>query len=406
MISVVEINEITQLDEFRQPWQTLLAKTANASFFQSLDWLQAYWRNYGAGQKLRALIIKQDGQTIAIVPLVVRREATRLGTLRFLTYPLHDWGTFYGPIGPNPSAALTVAFRHIQQTPRDWDVVEPRYVDSAGADGGRTASAMRAVEMNPRRKAWMPASVVDLSAGWDAYWASRKTHFRTNVRSCEKKLKAKHSVEYVRYRPAGAACLPLEKGDRHVANNTIAQELGGVATSQSPFSNPRWDLYNDCEEVSRRSWQHTSATGTTLSTDSIRPFLHDCHAAAVECGASDVNLLYIDDQPAAYAYNYHFQGHVSGLRMGFDPELGRQGAGTLLQYYMLQDSCRHGDTFFDQGAGSLDCKRNWRSRVATSYAFSHFALDSTRAQLLRCKRAFDGWRGKADVAVDLDAVAV
>ena len=46
---------------------------------------------------------------LAATPLVVRREDKRFAKLRVLTYPLHDWGTFYGPIGPDPGRALAAA---------------------------------------------------------------------------------------------------------------------------------------------------------------------------------------------------------------------------------------------------------------------------------------------------------
>ena len=67
-----------------------------------------------------------------------------MGTVRVLTYPLHDWGSFYGPIGPDPGETLERrAWSTWPAARRDWDVLELRWVD-AGLDRGETKQAMQA----------------------------------------------------------------------------------------------------------------------------------------------------------------------------------------------------------------------------------------------------------------------
>ena len=95
MTDVQEIRSIDELGEIRSLWQSLLAETPGASFFQSLDWLEVYWKHFGADQKLRVLVATEAGQPVGIVPLVVHPEATKVGRLRFLTYPLDFWGSFF-----------------------------------------------------------------------------------------------------------------------------------------------------------------------------------------------------------------------------------------------------------------------------------------------------------------------
>jgi len=143
MTDVQEINEIGQLGDYRSAWQSLLAQTEGASFFRSLQWLEIYWRHFGAGQKLRTLVVSSQGRPIGILPLVVRSERTKIGRVRVLTYPLHDWGSFYGPIGADAEAILTAGLEHIRHSRRDWDIVEPRWVDDSSAEAGQTERAMR-----------------------------------------------------------------------------------------------------------------------------------------------------------------------------------------------------------------------------------------------------------------------
>ena len=57
MSEVIEINRIEDLAPYRLIWNSLLPQTRGASFFQSLDWLESYWRHFGQEQKLRVLIV-------------------------------------------------------------------------------------------------------------------------------------------------------------------------------------------------------------------------------------------------------------------------------------------------------------------------------------------------------------
>ena len=365
-LTAAEFNEVEQLSQYRRVWSELLAQTAGATFLQSLEWLEVYWRHYGPNQTLRVVIVSCDGRPIGILPLVERCETTRLGQVRVLTYAFDDWGSFYGPIGPHPAATLVAGMRHLRESQQQWDTIDLRAIHGE-QDHGRTQRAMRLNGFAPATSHWMTAAIVDLCGGWDAYWSSRKSHWRNNVRRCEKKLQERGKLTYIRYRPRGRA-----RGD----------------------GAPRWDLYNACEQLAQNSWQASSTSGTTLSHNEVRAFFRDAHARAAEAGFLDLNLLLVDDVPAAFSYNYHFQGQVTGLRMGFDHAVAREGAGIVLQYLSLKDSCQRGDRLLDMGTEYLDCKRYWHTHLVETRRCTHYAPLSFRGQALRIKRGLQGlWDG-------------
>jgi CelD/BcsL family acetyltransferase involved in cellulose biosynthesis len=252
--------------------------------------------------------------------------------------------------------------RHAQ---RDWDLLDLRWVDATGGDDEVTERAMETAGFAPKRQAWDQTAVLELDGDWDGYWRSRPQKWRENLRRDERYLNQLGNVAYVRYRPKGSA-----HGD----------------------DDPRWDLYQACIDVARRSWQGGSTTGNTLSHESVADFLRDIHDAAARTGSLDLNLLFVDNRPVAFVYNYVRDGRVYGLRMGFDPELAPAGPGRVLQWRMLEDSFRRGDSHFDLGAGSLHCKRYWWTRLVTSYRYTHFPLAAPRAQVLRLKRWYSRCR--------------
>ncbi|REK22946.1 MAG: GNAT family N-acetyltransferase [Planctomycetota bacterium] len=381
MSHVLEINDLESLAAYRLLWHSMLGETEGATFFQSLDWLELYWKHFGPQgsgdvEKLRVLIVHGPEKPIGILPLVVRRESKLIGfrewrTVRTLAYPLHDWGTSYGPLGPNPTATLLVALRHIQETPRDWDVLEFASVEEEHLDRGRTPRALEQVNLTAVDQVHDQAAQIDCRVGWEAYWASRTGKHRNNVRRTERKLAELGQVEYVRYRPEGSAC-----GD----------------------DDPRWDLFDICVELSERSWQHQASFGTTMAHESVCDFLRDVHAAAVRQGAVDINLLYLDGRPVAFTYNYHLHGNVFGLRMGFDAELEIDGLGTTLMHRSIRDGFERGDALFDLGPSYLGPKRRWWNRLVTTRRYTHYPALAWKAQTVRFGRQVRSWLKPARLA--------
>ncbi|HEX3998899.1 MAG TPA: GNAT family N-acetyltransferase [Pirellulales bacterium] len=359
MARVVEINCLERLRGYRGNWNWLLADTRGATFFQTFDWLEIYLRHFGGRLRLRVLLVSGSDGPLGILPLVVLPEATRLGTVRVLTYPMDGWGTFYGPIGPQPTATLLAGLRHVAATRRDWDLVDLRWVDADGVDKGRTRQALRAAALAASEQPLLQAAQIETSGGWKNYWSERDPDWRREVERSRRKLADLGELQFVRYRPAGASA---GEGD------------------------PRWELYDACEAIARRSWQGSSSDGTTLSHESVRGYLRDAHASAVSAGGVDLNLLRIGGRPAAFAYNYHYAGSVYGLRAGFDPAIGRSGAGSVLMRMLVEDSFCRGDELIDLGPDPLKYKRRWSTRVQTAYHYPHYAAAGLKAQALRAKR--------------------
>ena len=143
------------------------------------------------------------------------------------------------------------------------------------------------------------------------------------------------------------------------------------------------ELYGQLERLLTKLGMTVIANGANL--DDLGDYRPGMIAAGEHSVRSplDLNLLLLGDQPIAFAYNYHYCGYVYGLRIGFDPAASTEGAGTVLQRMMIEDSCRRGDQILDLGPGSAECKRFWQTRIVGVSRLTHFAASSPRAQALR-----------------------
>ena len=372
MYDLHEISDIDQLDSLRNDWEKLLETTQRASLFHTLPWFELYWRHFGAEQKLRVLVVTQDGHVEGILPLVVRKEDRKIGSVRVLTWPLDDWGSFYGPLGSDPSTLLSVGLNHINKTARNWDLIDLRWMDAKGELAAATQNAMSAAGLSSYCRVRDKTALIDTRGTWEDYLAGRTSKWRNNLRRWQKRTAERGEVTYERYRPAGAA-----QGD----------------------ADPRSDLLNQCIDIAKRSWQGTSQTGTTISHHEIRGFIRAAHKIAAQQGCLDLNMLRVDGRLVAFAYNYFFRGSVYGLRVGYDDDYSREGVGNLLYYYALEDSFRRDDHTYDLGPGSLDCKKYFWTEVIDLVQFTHFRRASLRAQALKWKGCLTGQLTPSGVAV-------
>ena len=108
--------------------------------------------------------------------------------------------------------------------------------------------------------------------------------------------------------------------------------------------------------------------------------MRDVHEAAVQAGAVDVNLLFLNDQPIAYVYGYHFGGYIDLTRIGFDPHFAKFAPGNALWSRLIRDSFERGDRVLDLGPTCLDYKRFWMTHLEPSFTYCRYASVKSQAQ--------------------------
>ena len=303
MAQVVEINDPAELSSYRLLWTKLYSETAGASFFHSLDWLETYWRHYGDRQRLRVLVVYAAESPIGILPLVVRRETTRLGTVRVLTYPLADWGSFYGPIGSTSDGHADCRPGACAATEADWDLIDLRWIDGTEACD-RTLRAMEIRGFSATTAVWAKSAQVELDGDMGHLLGRPQAHLAEERALCREAAgDCTAPVEFLRFRPRGAAW-----GD----------------------GDPYWPLYDECEIVGPAQLARKLDDRHHLVARGGATVLRAAHEAAAHAGAADVSLLSVGGVPVAFAYCYQSAGYVYGLRMGFDAEQAHEGAGTVL----------------------------------------------------------------------------
>ena len=285
------------------------------------------------------------------------RSVIRSARCEVLTYPLSDWGAWFGPIGPHPTASLFAAVQHLRAAPRDWDLLDLRWIGAEPDKPQPTSLALQASGWLVSQSDYQQTSVVRLDGlDWATYRTRLSKKWRHEVVRQQRNLRREFDVSVERHRPQGGF---FDDGE------------------------PRWDLYDQCLKIAEQSWQSSSTDGTTLSDGQVRSFLRECHEVAARLGMVDVSVLRLDGQPAAFHYNYHYDGNLFGLRMGYAREFALFGVGKSLLAWMIEDGFARGDRAIDLGPGEYAFKRNFRTGVETSQRFTYYPPTALRGQGVR-----------------------
>ncbi|MGC3968623.1 MAG: GNAT family N-acetyltransferase [Pirellulales bacterium] len=364
MSQVELLHDWSAVARLRDDWRRLHAVTPCATFFHSFDWLETYWKFYGAGQALRTFVVRDAGDVTGIVPLVVLEESTKLGPLKILTYPLAYWGSYYGPIGPRLREALAAALDRLAHERRDWDLLDLRFTPPATSDEAHTLDVMTTAGFAPAPKVVDHTSFIDLPGTFDDYLATRPVKWRTNYRRWLRRL---HERGTVRDR----ALLPDGNDRRRSASVRRRSAVGFVRRLRSDRPQKLARFLDDRHDADARFDSSVSARDARNG---------------VPRGAADVHLLYLNEQPLAFLYAYRNQRTMYGLRIGFDASISRDGVGNIMYMHALEDSIRRDIRTFDLGPGSLKAKEPIRSRIEPIYRLPYANAYTWRGFAWRMKQ--------------------
>ena len=351
MLTTIEYNQIEGIEAIRADWHQLLVAESRASFFHTPEWLEAYWKFFATDKELRILAIFNQKALIGIVPLEVHSVLTKLGSLKVMT-TLDDWGDFNGLIGEEKTAIIQAACQHLKNSPCQWDLFEPRWIEESSLQKEDIITTMKNAGLSPHVSEWSSAAMIDFTGAEQSYWDQWSTKERADQRRNEKRLARNGALKYLHYRPN-------VQGD------------------------PRWDLFDQCKQIAEESWQGESTSGTTLSHNSVQGFMQHIHTVAAQLGCLDMNLLYQDDVPIAFSYGYHFRGYVDGLKTGYIKTKKTNGAGRVLLSHIIKDGFACSDHTFNMGSEHHTWKHLWQTESVTTIQYTCFSSSSLRSQLFK-----------------------
>ena len=322
-IRVECIENVWALTTMRPEWNELLRASAADGPFLTWEWLHAWWKHLHGAAALKAVTVRDAGNLIAIVPLMVTAGAVPgFPRLEFLGtgHAGSDYLDVIVRIGREREALDAVArFLTTEKVSLRLDHLP---VDSLGqqlADRLAMEGWVASVE---------PAGVCPVIAltghTWDSFLATLGSAHRANVR---RRLRALGQQFQVRFEPVAS------ESERRYA----LEALGA-------FHERRF---------------RADGGSTAFLTPALRAFQDDATRRALDKGWLRMYVLWLNDAPAGVMYGFFYNRQFLFYQHGHDERYARHSVGLALMALTIRAAIDEGAHAFDLLWGAEPYKWLW-----------------------------------------------
>ena len=307
------------LAQLEGEWDALFADTPEATGFQTFTWATSCRAHVSpAERRLFTLVVRDGGEAIGILP-------TEIGARGDLCFIGDTVSNYLGPV--YRGTRLDDVVGALRAT-----LDEERRVRLVDLRGLRTdVPFLRAWSAADEAPGWRAATAtrtarcpyLDLSAGWKAILARRKSSSRTLLARKQKTLARLGRAEFVETGDPAAVRAALPEMFRLFTERWAGRhESGGFAGRHRVF--------------------HTHAAPALAAAGQVR-----------------LSLLRLDGHVVAFSYGVRGSRGITSYVIAHDGALAVHSPGAVLLVRMLEAACARGDPEYDFSLGEEDYKEAW-----------------------------------------------
>jgi CelD/BcsL family acetyltransferase involved in cellulose biosynthesis len=317
-----------------EAWRALWTAIPSAIGFSHPDWIAPWWDSLGRDSQPFLTMVQNGSELRGVAPLALR--ATAFGAvLRPAGEGVSDYTDWLVP--ETPGLRNDVLGRLVDSivSERDWIGVElPGWRDEASA---RTiANRMEHHGLTTRVLPGLVCPLVSMPNGFDAYYRSRGSQARYNIRSRERRLRQHGTVRY-----------------------------------EHPSADEAPRLVEEAIALHARRW-HGQRTSTVFSSSALgRAFYRASIPAAIRNSYGDFAVLTLNDRVIASAVGLRHSNEYGYYLPAWHPGYPTYAPSTLLLVHLMEYASEKGATRFDFMLGDEPYKAAWatgQERVHTVVA--------------------------------------
>ena len=330
-------------------WNRLVAAMARPTTFSTWEWIEAWWRHFGASYDPVLLHFYRGQTLVGILPLASRWmivEDAALPTRTLLYCGTRELGSDHIDVIASASDApecLEAAGAYLRREFRDWDLLHLSHVaeDSRLLEwAGRVTTPFRASS-----RIVSAAPYIDLSIGLAAYRMSLRKSRRRHLEHVGEELFGAAGVRY-------STCDPSE-------SKNAVREL--------------FDLHQRRAAGLRRR--------TVFRGERLIRFHEDVAIRFQRQGQLRLRFLRQGNLPLAAWYCFECHGRLFVYQTGLAPEWEKRSAGNILLFEVIRES-------FDEGLKEVDLlrgghyKSHW-TKLSRALSMINIYNDTTVGHLAR-----------------------
>jgi CelD/BcsL family acetyltransferase involved in cellulose biosynthesis len=312
-------------------WDALVRKSAPSHPFLSHDWFLSWWDAFAGERRLHIVVVHEDGEPIAIAPLMRGRGRVLGIGLELIEPMLNDHTPRYEFIlTARPTAACRAIWEHLRDLDERWHVFAGRQLPSGSAtlDGLARCAAEDGYLVGRRPGDVSP--YVPFSGTWARYYSTLSRNHRAKVTKGLNRLR----------RVADVRLETVARGD-----DIDAALADGFA-------------------IEAAAWKARHGTAI-VSHDELVRFYRELADRAAAAGLLRLLFLNVGGRRVAFAYALEAGNRLYVLKAGYDPEYARYSPYNLLCALVFQDGFARRLDEYEFLGGDDPWKRRWSDHVRT-----------------------------------------
>lgn len=355
----MRIEVIRQYNEFVQmetEWNELLGRSLHPMVFLTHQWIDTWWKSFGAGRELFILLVYCGEELAAIAPFMRHQdEHTLIGRtntkikLEKIEFIANIHSNRSGLIlSANPAECCDAITDYLFNDCEAWDMLSLKYLVASSPAVNHLSRSLDKRNVHYNRYFQRASPYVPLDCSWEDYLKTIDSRFKRNLSSRLKKL----------------------------------EKLGKVRLEVYRDSERLEEILNEVFDVASKSWKAEEETALS-STPQYKDFYSMLAYKAAKENWLEIYILYIDEKPLVFDFCMRYGEVLLLLKTEFDDSYRNYGVGNLLKLKQFETIFGTSLVEFDFLGPSMPWKKYW----ANGYEREHIHLDifnkSSRGHLLK-----------------------
>ncbi|WP_026840895.1 GNAT family N-acetyltransferase [Citrifermentans bremense] len=325
----------------RPEWDALCDRLGeDASVFMGYGWYRCWWEHYGGGARLHLLVLRRQGKTVAIAPLLLRRARLRGMPVRAVRF-LENGNSLHNDFLTAPECreeALRAIVGELYALRSEWDLLELNNIPADSLNFPLLTGLLAGQGVTVQQRQSLSSPYLELAGDWETFLRGRSTRVRKTLRNIQNSL-------------TRAGCCEVEE-----------------VTGFEEFLAVRQEVL----EVARNSW--TEKVGDSLATPVNSAFFTDLAQEQAAAGALSLWLLRLDGRLIAFEYHLRGRGKEHALRASYHQEFAHLSPGAFLEMQVLKHLLVEKEEIgqFDFGGSFDSYKKRWCDTGRSLYSLQAF----------------------------------
>ena len=298
---MIQLDTVEQLRDATPKWNDLWRRSDVTAPTVRAELVAQWLEQFAPRGRFQALVVEDQGQWVAALPLV---ENPNSGVLRTGRLTSNEWSSS-GDLLLDPDAAadavLDLLVAAMRKVP--WRML---WLNEVPLDAPRWKALGQALDragMASDCHGRTQVGLIELGDDWEAFKRSLTKKHCVKMARCDRRL--------------------AEKGDLRL--EVISQ----------PDAEQLEHCLRKAFEIENRSWKGAVGTSVLRSPGMFEFFARQARQLA-KWGLLELALLYSGEKPVAFSYGYAAKGVSHWLKIGYDPEFASCTPGQLLQSHLLE----------------------------------------------------------------------